>query len=192
MKRSLVISLMLAVFAIAANAQAVDSGKEQTVENFVFSDLKGKPTMLNDLKGSKGTLVVFVSVQCPVVAAYNERINRLAGDYAAKGINVVGVYPNATESPLAISAHAASNYKFTTVIDKDAVVANKLGASVTPEVYYLNEKNALLYKGAIDNSRNGDNITSEHVRTALDEGLAGKPLTKRSSNAFGCSIKRAE
>ena len=192
MKRSLVISLMLAVFAIAANAQAVDSGKEQTVENFVFSDLKGKPTMLNDLKGSKGTLVVFVSVQCPVVAAYNERINRLAGDYAAKGINVVGVYPNATESPSAISAHAASNYKFTTVIDKDAVVANKLGASVTPEVYYLNEKNALLYKGAIDNSRNGDNITSEHVRTALDEGLAGKPLTKRSSNAFGCSIKRAE
>jgi hypothetical protein len=48
----------------------------------------------------------------------------------------------------------------------------------------------LIYHGAIDNSRNGDNITENYLRDAVEANLSGKPVAKTSVNAFGCSIKR--
>jgi len=76
------------------------------------------------------------------------------------------------------------------LIDKNNVLADKLGASVTPEVYYVDGKNVLLYHGAIDNDRNGKNITESYLKTAFDDSLAGKKVGRTSANAFGCTIKR--
>lgn len=61
---------------------------------------------------------------------------------------------------------------------------------MTPEVYYFNAKNVLLYHGAIDNDRSGKNITEQFLRTAFDSSLGGKPISKTRANAFGCTIKR--
>ncbi|MBA3693293.1 MAG: thioredoxin family protein, partial [Acidobacteria bacterium] len=55
---------------------------------------------------------------------------------------------------------------------------------------YFNAKNVLVYHGAIDNSRNGENITDNFLRDALDTSLSGKTIAKTSANAFGCTIKR--
>jgi len=48
----------------------------------------------------------------------------------------------------------------------------------------------LVYHGRIDNSQKVEGITSNDVRDALDEMLAGKPVTKTGGAAFGCTIKR--
>jgi peroxiredoxin len=107
-----------------------------TVENFRLVDTNGSESSLDDLKGKNGAVLVFVSAQCPVVKQYNERISKVAADFAAKGINVIGINSNYTESPDWVKSHAAENYKFPVLIDKGNVLADKLGASVTPETFY--------------------------------------------------------
>lgn len=161
-----------------------------TVENFKLVDTNGAEKSLDDLKGKNGAVIVFVSAQCPVVKSYNERISEFAADFAAKGINVIGINSNHTESLEWVKSHAAEKYNFPVLIDKGNVLADKLGASVTPEVYYLNEKNVLVYHGAIDNSRGGDSITENYLRDAVEANLSGKPVAKKTAKAIGCSIKR--
>lgn len=161
-----------------------------TVENFKLVDTNGAEKSLDDLKGKNGAILVFVSAQCPVVKQYNERISEFAADFAAKGINVIGINSNHTESPEWVKSHAAEHYNFPVLIDKGNVLADKLGANVTPETYYVNEKNLLVYHGAIDNSRSGDDITENYLRDAVEANLSGKPVAKKTANAIGCSIKR--
>jgi len=194
MKR--IIFLVTAIFAVAAfisfdNVSAKDGlAVGSTLENFKLTDTSGAEKSFNDLKGKNGAILVFLSVQCPVVKGYNERIVKLAADYQAKGVNVIGVNSNSTEAMDKVKAHADENYKFPVLIDKGNVLADKLGANVTPETFYFNEKNILIYHGAIDNSRAGDSITDNFLRTALDASLSGKTVAKASANAFGCTIKR--
>ncbi|MDQ6787370.1 MAG: thioredoxin family protein [Acidobacteriota bacterium] len=193
MKRKIILSVALIVFAIISNvAQAGDFAVGSTLENFNLSDTSGKPQSFNDLKGKNGAVLVFLSTQCPVVRGYNERIGKLAADYEAKGINVIGINANATESIDAVKKHAEEHYKFPVLIDKNNVLADKLNASVTPETFYFNEKNNLIYRGAIDNDRRGDNITENYLRAALDATLGGKAVAKTRANAFGCSIRRKQ
>ena len=162
-----------------------------TFENFILVDTNGTERAFDDLKGKNGAIVVFVSAQCPIVKQYNERISEFAADLEAKGINVVGINSNYSESPEKVKSHAAEKYKFPVLIDKGNVIADKLGANVTPEIFYFNEKNVLVYHGAIDNDRSGGEITENYLRDAVDANLSGKPVARQTANAIGCSIKRA-
>ncbi|HVE55643.1 MAG TPA: redoxin domain-containing protein [Pyrinomonadaceae bacterium] len=191
-RKSILLAAILAAFVFVlcpdVNGQAFAVGS--TLENFKLTDTNGKEQSFDSLKGEKGTVLVFLSAQCPVVKGYNERISQIAADYASKGINFIGINSNATESLEWVKTNAAENYKFPVLIDKNAVLADKLGASVTPEAYYFDAKNVLLYHGAIDNDRSGKNITEGYLKIAFDASLSGKKIEKTSANAFGCSIKR--
>lgn len=189
MKRSLLLLSLTVAFAVAANAQSFGVGS--TMENFSLSDVNAKAQTLNGLKGKNGSVVIFLSAQCPVVKAYNDRISQLASEYAAKGINFIGINSNATETIVWVKSHADENYKFPVLIDKGNKLADKIGASVTPEAYFLDANNVLLYHGAIDNDKSGQNITAAYLKAAFDASLAGKKVERTSANAFGCSIKRA-
>ncbi|MEJ7701279.1 MAG: redoxin domain-containing protein [Pyrinomonadaceae bacterium] len=190
--------LFTAVFAIAAlvsfsKVSAIgDFAVGSTLENFKLPDTNGKEQSFNDLKGKNGAIVIFLSVQCPVVKGYDERIVKLAEDYKAKGVNVIGINSNSTESAERVKTHAAEKYKFPVLIDKGNVLADKFGANVTPEIYYFSSKNVLLYEGAIDNDRSGKSISNNYLRDALGLSLSGKMIAKTSANAFGCTIKRVE
>ena len=188
--------LFTAIFAVLAfvSFPKVDAGNDfevgVTLENFKLADTNGKEQSFDDLKGKNGAIIVFLSVQCPVVRAYDERINKLAEDYKAKGVNFIGINSNSTESLDAVKAHAAEKYKFPVLIDKGNVIADKFGATATPEMYFFDGKNKLIYHGAIDDDRSGQNVSATFLRIALDENLSGKPVTKAKTKAFGCSIKR--
>lgn len=206
MKKQYAISLMLAALFvtgavaglsnIAARANTFDLPAPvaigATVAEFSLPDADGKSQSLASLKGEKGTVLIFVAVQCPVSNAYNERMEKLAQDFKARGINVVGINSNVAEAAAAVKAHAATNH-LTFPILKDAAnkIADQLGASVTPEAYFLDASNKLVYRGRIDNNRQGDQITATELRDAMDASLSGKPVTKSVATAFGCSIKRA-
>lgn len=193
-RKSVLLIAVLVAFAFVlcpneSNAQEFAVGS--TLENFTLPDTTGANKSFNDLKGEKGAVVIFLSAQCPVVKSYNERINQIAADYAAKGIKFIGINSNSTESLEWVKSNAAEvGYKFPLLIDKGNVLADKLGATVTPEVYFFDAKNVLLYHGAIDNDRSGKNITENLLRIAFDSSLAGKKIEKTLASAFGCSIKR--
>jgi peroxiredoxin len=193
-RKSIFLAAILAAFVFVlcpddVNAQKFEVGK--SLENFKLTDTNGKEQSFDSLKGEKGTVIVFLSAQCPVVRGYTERINQIAADYASKGINFIGINSNATESLEWIKSNATEvGYKFPILIDSGAVLADKLGADVTPEVFYFDSKNVLLYRGAIDNDRSGKNVTDGYLKAAFDSSLSGKKIGKTSANAFGCSIKR--
>ena len=163
------------------------------LENFTLPDLSGAEQSFDKLKGENGAVLVWVSAQCPVVKSYNERINQIADELKAKGINLIGINSNATESLDWIASNAKeAGYKFPVLIDKGNVLADKVGASVTPEFYYFDKENVLLYHGALDNDRSGKNVTINYLRDAFDSALSKKPIKTSKTNAFGCTIKRAE
>ena len=197
------LSLLLALIVIVAGLASVSSVNATadvpaapaigaTIDDFTVSDADGKERTLNALKGKNGSVLIFISVQCPVSNAYNERMAKLAADYSAKGITFIGINSNVAEAADAVKSHAAANnLSFPVLKDTGNKIADKLGATVTPEAYFLDANNKLLYHGRIDNSRNDSAVTSSELRDALDAALAGKPIAKTTANAFGCSIKRA-
>lgn len=194
MKRANILFVALFVFfafVSAANAQN-NFAVGTTLQDFTLPDTNGKNLSFNHLKGKNGTVLIFLSAQCPVVKIYNERISQIAADYKAKGINFVGINSNVTESLEWVKSNAEENYKFPVLIDKGNVYADKLGATVTPEVYFFDEKNVLRYHGAIDNDRSGKNVSENILRDAFEAKLGGKAIAKTRANAFGCSIKRVE
>jgi peroxiredoxin len=192
-----VLFTLFAMMAFVLNPATTDArgGIEigATVESFSLPDTDGATKSLNDLKGKKGTVVVWLSAQCPVVKQYKDRINEIAAEYNAKGIAFVGINSNSTEDLNWVKSNKTEfGYNFPVLIDKDNVLADKWGATVTPEVYYLDAKNVLLYHGAIDNDKAGKNITEPYLKTAFDAALSGKAIEKTRANAFGCTIKRAK
>ncbi len=188
-------SLVLAAVGCGAGGDAPQTNDlpiGTKLESFALPDLNGTERSLDDLKGENGAVVVWVSAQCPVVKAYNVRINEAADELKAKGINMIGINSNSTESLDYITSTAEEvGYKFPVLIDKGNVLADKLGADVTPEFYYFGNDNILLYHGALDNDRSGKNVTTNYLREALNSALSSQAIQTNKTNAFGCSIKRA-
>ena len=196
------VSIVLAALFVITAAVIAGSGRSNevpappaigaTIDEFSLPDVNGQEHTLKSLKGKNGTVLIFIAVQCPVSNAYNERMEKLAQDYRDKGIAVIGINANSTEEAPAVKAHATEKHlTFTILKDAGNKIADKLGAARTPEAYFLDANNKLLYHGRIDNSQNPDAIESNDLRQALDSALAGKPVEKPEAKAFGCSIKRA-
>ncbi|MDH3493523.1 MAG: redoxin domain-containing protein [Acidobacteriota bacterium] len=185
-----VILIVIASLAVSAFGEGISIGSK--LEDFSLKDPRGTEHSISDLKGEKGTLIVFLSAQCPVVEMYNGRINELATAYKEKGISFVGIYPNATECLNWVKHHSGKEYRFTTLVDEGNVIADRFGAQYTPEVYFFNSDSILDYHGAIDNDRSGRNPDKLYLKTAFEEKLAGKEIGQKETKAFGCSIKRVE
>ena len=196
-------SLALAALLVLLGAVIAGSGRTgdttlvvppigATIEDFKLPDTDGREHSLNSLKGKKGSVLIFISVQCPISNAYNERMEKLAQDYSARGITIIGINANNTEPADAVKAHAAEkHFTFPILKDPGNKIADRLGATRTPEAYFLDADNRLLYHGRIDNNKDESLIESRELRDALDAALAGKPIQKTTATAFGCTIKRA-
>lgn len=202
MKKSSALILLAAIFfflsTVATPAAAIFSeipappAIGATIDDFTLPDVDGTDRSLASLKGKNGTIIIWVSVQCPVSNAYNERMEKLAQDYKAKGINLIGINSNVAEDAGAVKAHAAQNkLSFVILKDPNNKIADRFGARITPEVYFLDADNKLLYHGRIDNSRDPAAVNTSELRDALDLTLAGKQVEKTTATAFGCTIKRA-
>jgi peroxiredoxin len=194
--------LLAALFVIAGSIVSAGARAEgevpaspaigSTIEDFTLPDVDAKDRSLKSLAGKNGTVLLFIAVQCPVSNAYNERMAKLAEDYKAKGIAVIGINSNVAEDAAAVKAHATEHkLSFPILKDPGNKIADKLGASVTPEAYFIDVHNKLLYHGRIDNSRNPAQVETNDLRNALDAALSDKPVEKTEAKAFGCTIKRA-
>ncbi|HUJ39306.1 MAG TPA: redoxin domain-containing protein [Candidatus Acidoferrales bacterium] len=193
---------VLAVLALAAGVAAAQ-------QNFGSSDvppappigskmpaiklatLTGDTTDLSAYANKNGLLVIFVSVQCPVSNAYNERMEALAQQWRSRGFGVVGVNANRTESAGAVAAHAREHgLTFPILKDNENRLADALGASFTPETYLFDASGTLRYHGRIDDSKDPSGISKRDLNDALESLATGKPVAVTETKAFGCTIKR--
>ncbi len=169
------------------------SDDPKNIENFSLPDTKGKSHSLSEFSGSKAIVLMFISTECPVSNAYNDRMVQLVKDYAGKGVTFIGINSNKAESVDDINKHAAEHkFDFTILKDDKNKIADKLEASVTPEVYVINGSLDLLYHGRIDDSRRVNEVKTNDLRVALDEILSGKTVSNPKTKAFGCTIKRVD
>jgi peroxiredoxin len=155
----------------------------------------GRSHSLYGLEGKKAVAVIFIATQCPYSNAFNHVMADLAREYASRGVGVLGINANKTEPSAQVAEHARThNLGFTVLRDEGNVIADRLGASVTPEVFLLDSNWTLRYHGALGNSAhpttNPNDASAAEVRPALEAVLAGQPVARPETKAFGCTIKR--
>jgi peroxiredoxin len=188
-------SLCLAVLLSSAGGALADGPAiGAAAPNFQLTTLDGKLFSLADAeKAHRAVVLMFIATKCPYSNAYNDRMRQMAEDYAKKGVLFVGINSNKTEPEDEVKAHAKQNkWAFTLVKDPGNKVADLYDAKRTPEVYAVGSDGKLLYHGRIDeNYEEPSKVTSPDLKNALDQILAGQPVAKAETKAFGCTIKRA-
>ena len=191
------------LIATAAPSHAATATVGQPAPNFALPDVQDKPLKLSDYAG-KYVVLEWTNPDCPFVRKHYNSGNMpaLQGDAAAK--NVVWLTINSTHPQ-------SSEYKAPAVMqgwldskkarpqamlfDRDGGVGHDYAAKTTPNMYIIDPQGKLIYAGAIDDKRstNPDDVKTakNYVRAALDEAMAGKPVSVASTVPYGCSIKYA-
>lgn len=162
------------------------------VPDFTLNDLDGKPVSLSGLKGSV-VMIHFWSAQCPFVIRYESRLGAITADYADKGVKVLGIDSNVTETPEQMKGVAAERkLNYPVLVDPGHIVADKFGAITTPHVFIIDKEGKLAYEGAVDDQGYSENNTpkTNYARAALDAVLAGTPVAEAKTKTVGCTVKR--
>lgn len=168
--------------------------------DFSLPDFDGKLVSLNDFRGKKGLLVIFMCNHCPYVKHVAPELARLADDYASKDVAVVGISSNDVEkypddAPELMKLEAADQgYNFPYLVDDDQTVAQAYRAACTPDFYLFDPEFRLAYRGQLDDSRpkEGSTPDGKDLRAALDAMLAGESIPEPQKPSIGCNIKWKE
>jgi len=152
---------------------------------------------LANIKGEKGTVIMFICNHCPFVKHVNDELVRLCNDYHVTGFGFVAINSNDVEkypedSPANMIVTSEENkYPFPYLFDKSQKVAKKYDAACTPDFYLFDAELKLVYRGQLDNSRPGNmiQVNGRDLREALDNILSNSPQRKNQQPSMGCNIK---
>jgi hypothetical protein len=148
--------------------------------------------------GGPAEVLFFITNDCPIANSYAPEIQHICSDYAARGVGCTLVYSDPAIDAAAIRKHRA-DYGYTgpiaAVSDAAHQLAKATGATITPEAVVVGKAGKVLYRGRIDNFYAGLGkprrfVTEHDLRQALDEVLAGKPVSHPQTLAVGCYIPR--
>ena len=194
MKKFVLISALIVVTALSVSSKdAQETAKlDAVVKDFRLKDAEGKSHALKQLSEKKTAVVVlFLATQCPIATDYAERIVALVKAYAEKDVQFVGINSNRQETVEDVAEYSEKHgFEFPVLKDPGNKIADYFAARRTPEVFLLDKKRVLRYRGAIDDKR--DTPTKHYLRTALDLVIAAQEIPEKSkkTRAVGCTIKR--
>jgi peroxiredoxin len=167
-----------------------------TVPDFNLADIHRRRRCLAHYKDAKAFVVVFAGTECPLANLYVPTLIDLHTKYAPRGVQFLIVNSNSQDSFVRVSAHAQERkVPFPVLKDFDHKAADAFGAKRTPEAFLLDAERTIRYHGRIDDqytvgfSRLAP--TRRDLAVALDELLAGKPVTTPTTAITGCFIGRA-
>ena len=177
-------------------AGELEIGSAMPLMDHILADISGKTMTLTDAKGDAGSLVNFSCNTCPWVLAWEDRYVTLAQEFIPKGIGMIAVNSNESQferddSMEEMVEHAQEmGYNFPYVQDPGSKLATAFGARKTPHIYLFDEKDKLVYRGAIDdNARKPRKVKHTFLADAMDALLTGEKIDPVSTKALGCSIK---
>lgn len=197
-KGMMTVALALLLVSGTCTSEDIPTAKIKIGEkmaDFTLPDVTGKPHSLYEFKGKKAVAVIFIATQCPYSNAFNQVMAKLTREYAERGVAVVGINANKTEPVAEVAEHTRTHgLGFLVLKDEGNVIADRVGARVTPEVFLLDSNWMLRYHGALGSSHHPttkpEEATDAEVRPALEAVLAGQPVAMAETKAFGCTIKR--
>ena len=188
--------LLMVAAGVLVMAQTVLAGGPQIgapAPDFTLTTVDGKTfSLAQEAKAHKAVVVMFIATKCPYSNAYNDRMRDMAAAYARQGIVFAGINSNKSEPSDEVVSHGKQHgFAFPLMKDPENKVADLYDAQHTPTVYVVDPQGKVRYEGRIDeNSEDPKAVTSPDLRNALDAMLAGKPIARSVTKAFGCSIKR--
>ncbi len=159
--------------------------------------ISGTDKTFSDIKGDKGTLVIFSCNHCPFVIHVNHEIVAIANQYMPQGLGVVAISSNDVENYPADSPDKMTivakvlQYPFPYLYDETQEVAKAYDAACTPDFYLYDSDDKLVYRGRLDGSRpgNGIPVTGADLRSAIDATIMDiKDISPQIPSA-GCNIK---
>ncbi|WP_452229302.1 MULTISPECIES: thioredoxin family protein [unclassified Lacinutrix] len=166
--------------------------------NFELLDtVSNKRLQLQQLKGKRATVVMFICNHCPFVIHVNPILVQMAKHYEGLGVRFIAISSNDAENypqdgPAEMKEHAKDNqYPFVYLYDETQQVAKAYDAACTPDFYVFNADLHLVYRGQLDDSRpgNGVAVSGFDLRHALDCILDKTENTKLQKPSIGCNIK---
>lgn len=165
--------------------------------DFSLKNIDGKTLSFEDIKGEKGTVILFICNHCPYVKAIIDRLVTTMGDLQAQGIGCAAIMPNDTDThpddsfDNMIRFAKDHNFSFPYLIDETQDVAKAYGAVCTPDIFGFNAQGQLQYRGRLDSA--GPNPPDAGTRAELKEAMeriaeiGAGPHEQFPS--MGCSIK---
>lgn len=163
------------------------------VPDFTLKTADGQQINLKTYRGQSVTVLTFLSKNCPISKAWHKEIASIAGSYDKKGVKFLGLMSNSTEKIADVTPFlVAEGIKFPILDDPGNIVADKLDAIGTPQMYIIDSSGKVVYSGAInDSARDATKVKKEYFMVALASVVAGQPVAEPSPDSFiGCSIKR--
>ena len=163
----------------------------------LINTVDDKQYVLNDLKGEKGTLIMFICNHCPFVIHVNEELVSMANQYQNKGIQFIAISSNDVVNYPQDAPHLMKKlaydlaYPFPYLYDETQNVAKAYDAACTPDFYLFDGDLKSVYHGQIDDSRpeNGKSVTGKDMRKAMDNLLQHKSVLENQKPSIGCGIK---
>ena len=173
--------------------------------DFSLPGIDDKNHSLSDFKNSKLLAILFTCPHCPAAQLYEDRIKKMVEEYGPKGVAIVAIQPNA---PAAASLRELNytdvddslegmkirakyrHFNFPFLYDGDTqAVVEKYGPKATPHAFVFDQERKLRYEGRIDDNMRLASVKTHDLRNALDQLLAGQPVTTPHTAEFGCSTK---
>lgn len=191
MKKVTVLCFILtACVLIACNAN-----KRNTVFAIQLKTTEAKDYNLTRIKGRPATVITFFSPECPLSENYTSVMLTLQDLIAMKDVLFITVIPGDRYSEDTIRKFAETyKLKQPILLDSEKKLTNFLHATITPETFVLNNKGAVVYRGAIDNWAvdlgTKRQLTTEHyLMDAIQGVLKGTDIDPQETTAVGCYIE---
>jgi thiol-disulfide isomerase/thioredoxin len=152
---------------------------------------------MDTFRGAPALLVMFLCPHCPFVRHLRKGLADFGRAYQARDLAIVAINSNDVaqyhdDSPeMMLEEAREAGYTFPYLVDESQEVARAYGAACTPDFFLLDGNRRLVYRGQFDPSRpeNGIPVTGADLRAAVDELLAGRPISEEQVPSVGCNIK---
>lgn len=194
----LVLALLLPVGAVWTRADdktsAISLGAKLP-RTSVLRDLRGNRRSVHDFKGYKALVLAFVGTECPVSNLYLPELIATEKKYRTKEVQFIGIYANDKDDLDRVASHSYDrDVPFPVFKDAGHKLADSLGVTRVPTVVVLDGDHALRYRGRVNDQYGTGSrrlkATREDLTAALDELLAGKPVSVPETEADGCLLDR--
>ena len=192
--------LASAALALASHA-AFAASAGQAAPDFSVTDSTGKAVHLSDYKG-KFVVLEWTNPECPFVRKHYDSANMqtLQKEWGAKDVVWLSVISTSRSSFEYMTGAQMNSWmqsqgaaQKAVLIDGDSATGRQYAAKTTPHMFVVDPKGQIVYAGAIDDKRSARpedvKTSSNYVRLALSEAMAGKPVSTPNTTPYGCSVK---
>lgn len=200
---ALCLGALLSVTVLAQNTSPKLATISQPAPNFTLQGSDGKSHSLADYQG-KFVVLEWTNPNCPFVHKFYDSgtMQNLQKTETAKGvvwlrINSAAEGNDGYQTTADLAAYAKDHNVAATasLLDPEGTVGHMFGARTTPHMFVIDAKGVLVYAGGIDDTPSPDPATiataKNYVTAALDEAMAGKPVSTPTARPYGCHVAYA-